>query len=201
MQYYNNTAINYRHALVCCTWVEVNRNAFETITKGMYFGNVVHRVYNIDQSGEPHRAILRDLDGTLSGTGVYSEVLGTSPTRRADPMCVTTPGLGKGAIACRHQRHRRVILGHNILGQGNQVKVTRRDLGVAGVADGWFGTGICQPPLGKWTLALAVGHEYMLQWSYGGDGGVLNAGEEAEQVVTILIPKIKVGVGLRLGSG
>ena len=180
--------MNYFAALVCCTWAGVNRNAHETIVKGMHFRNVRHRVYNLNKDGEPHRAILRDTDGSLSGTGEYTEIVGTSPTRRSDPLCITTPGLGMGAIACKATTHRRVIIGHSILAQGNQVKITRRDLGVS---DMWFGTGVCQPPISKWTISLAVGYDYMLEFSFNGDGGVLSADEELEQVVDIFVPTMK----------
>merc|ERR1719305_1028738 len=100
----------------------------------MYFSNVVQRIGNMNK-GNPHRAIIRDLDGSLTGKGKYMEVVGRSPIRMADKKCHTVKELGRSAIACERV-HRRVIFGHSILAQTDHVLITDR---ATGVQDKWFG--------------------------------------------------------------
>ena len=173
----NITMVNYGVGMFCCTWAQTNlRNSFDTLTRNMHFGNVRNRVVDIG----PHRQIIRDLDGSLSGLDEYSEIVGDLPIRQADPLCVQPPNLGWGSIACKNTKHRRVILGNSMMGSGDVV-ITRRDLGVS---DPPYGIPICQPPLGKWTLALAVGYEYMLHFP-------LNAAGERNSKINVYVPRIQ----------
>ena len=143
----------------------------------LHFANVEQRVGNMNK-GNPHRAIIRDLDGSLTGLGKYTEVVGRSPIREADDKCQKVKVLGNTAIACERV-HRRVLLGHSILAQSDHVLVTDR---ATGVSDRWFGTGVCQPPLNYWTVSFATGREYILQWRWSRVGPVLTSKEEQRQV-------------------
>ena len=143
----------------------------------LHFANVEQRIGNMNK-GNPHRTIIRDLDGSLTGLGKYTEVVGRSPIREADDKCQKVKVLGNTAIACE-RIHRRVILGHSILAQTDHVLITDR---ATGVSDEWFGTGICQPPINFWTPSLATGREYILQWRWSSNGPVLTSKEEQRQV-------------------
>merc|ERR1719181_1592441 len=119
MTWKSTTLMNYKTAIQCCTWAGVNRNAFDTMVSDLHFVNVEQRIGNMNK-GNPHRTIIRDLDGSLTGLNKYVEVVGRSPIREADEKCQHIKELGKSAMACERV-HRRVILGHSILAQEDHV--------------------------------------------------------------------------------
>jgi hypothetical protein len=196
----NTTFVSHTAAIVCCTWAGIGRNAFHTTFRSVKFVDNIHRADAIDPEiggwSGLHKAIWHDEDGTFSGTNLTGgAVMGTSPMMLNDPLCQPSTMLGYRMSYCQ-RRFQRVVVGHNILKQGNKIylhdtphtKVVTphgsyetewKQLETAGgrewdvfnsnqglLSDPPYMTGICQTPQDRWTVALGANRQYEFDWTY-----------------------------------
>jgi hypothetical protein len=153
----NTTFVNHHTALRCCTWAGVGRNSWHSSFRQSKFVNTRFRVQTRDpELGGPsgmHKALYRDLDGSLSGVG-KGTVIGYSPVLEQDPECKFDPlpnyDLGTKMGVCARE-FRRTIVAHSFLMQGDKIILHDTSHTSNAIDPPWI-TGICQ---GEWAPSVA----------------------------------------------
>jgi cysteine-rich repeat protein len=194
----NTTFVNHHTALQCCTWAGVGRNSWHASFRQSKFVNTRFRAQTRDPElggySGVHKALFRDLDGTLSGVG-KGTLVGKSNVLAQDPECHFDPldnhELGTRMGVC-HREFRRTIVAHSFLMQGDKIILHDTPHNSDAVDRPWI-TGICQEPLHRWTVSLATNRAYEFNWLYD-----MDEKEEEEQFVEFQSLRLNKGESMLL---